>query len=428
MKRSTWRRLGALAVLPLLGSAALTACGSDDSDGGSDSKTITFAYQIANPDAKSVFETLAKEYEKTHDGVTVKTNPIALNTYGSTITTQLQAGNGPDVFFINAGGGQAGSVGTLGDAGKLLDLTGKVADGSVPENAKASMSFDDKLVAVPVYLAPAGVIFSPMAAEKSGFTLDSSSTMEDVMAQCKTVADGDQAVFGLAGSMAPNTGIFTAAIAASTVYGPEPDWNEKKAAGETSFADSEGWRAAVQTVKDLYDAGCFQEGAAGAGFDALTNGMGQGQMLGFAAPGGAAKDIMDSTGGAVTLTVQAMPAPEGFDTYLMAGTPDAIAGNAASKNKDLALDFIAWMSQPEQTKAAADAAGDIPVGTTDSSTLLPQYAGVAGLIDEDKIAQYPYIDWPNGEIYNALGTGVTGLLTGQLSVDDVLESLDKAWG
>jgi raffinose/stachyose/melibiose transport system substrate-binding protein len=426
MTRSTWRRLGAFAVLPLVG-ATLAACGSDG-DSGSDSKTITFAYQIANPDAKSVFATLAEEYEKTHEGVTVKTNPIALNTYGSTITTQLQAGNGPDVFFINAGGGQAGSVGTLGEAGKLLDLTGEVAEGSVPENAAASMSYDDKLVAVPVYLAPAGIIFSPMAAEQSGFTFDSSSTMQDVIDQCKTVADAGQAVFGLAGSMAPNTGIFTAAIAASTVYGPEPDWNEKKAAGDTSFAESDGWRDAIQTMKDLNDAGCFQEGAAGAGFDALTNGMGQGQMLGFAAPGGAAKDIMDSTNGAVTLTVQAMPAPDGYETYLMAGTPDAIAGNAASKNKDLALDFINWMSQPEQTKAAADAAGDIPVGTTDSSTLLPQYEGVAGLIDENKIAQYPYIDWPNGEVYNALGTGVTGVLTGQMSVDDVLESLDKAWG
>jgi hypothetical protein len=51
MKTSTWRRLGAFAVLPLVG-ASLAACGGDDG-GGSDSgsKTITFAYQIANPDA-----------------------------------------------------------------------------------------------------------------------------------------------------------------------------------------------------------------------------------------------------------------------------------------------------------------------------------------------------------------------------------------
>jgi len=426
MNTSTWRRLGALAVLPLVG-ASLAACGSDGSS-GSDSKTLTFSYQIANPDAQSPFATLAKEYEKTHSGVTIKTNPIALNTYGSTITTQLQAGNGPDVFYINPGAGQAGSVGTLGEAGKLLDLTGKVDESAVPDNAQASLSYDDKLVAVPVYLAPAGLIYSPDAAKAAGVTLDASSTMQDIIAQCQKVADGGHAVFGLAGSMAPNTGIFTAEIAASTVYGPEPDWNEKKAAGDTSFADSQGWKDALQTVKDLYDAKCFQDGAAGAGFDALTNGAGQGQFAAFAAPGGAAKDIMDSTKGAVTLQVQAMPAPEGYDTYLMAGTADAIAVNKDSKNTSLASDFVKWMSEPAQIKAMADAAGDIPVGNTDTSTLLPQYAPVADLIKEGKVAQYPYIDWPNGEIYNALGTGVTGLLTGQMSVDDVLESLDKAWG
>jgi raffinose/stachyose/melibiose transport system substrate-binding protein len=426
MNTSTWRRLGAFAVLPLVG-ASLAACGSDDTSGGSDSKTITFAYQIANPDAKSPFATLAQQYEKTHAGVTIKTNPIVLNTYGSTITTQLQAGNGPDVFYINPGTGQAGSVGTLGKAGKLLDLTGKVEDSAVPDNAKAALSYDDKLVAVPVYLAPAGLIYSPDAAKASGLTLDASSTLDDVIAQCKKVADGGHSVFGLAGSMAPNTGIFTAEIAASTVYGPEPDWNQKRAAGETTFADSQGWQDALQAVKDLYDNKCFQEGAAGAGFDALTNGAGQGLFAGFAAPGGAAKDIMDSTGGHVTLTVQAMPAPAGYDTYLMAGTADAIAVNSASKNTSLATDFVSWMSQPEQIKAMADAAGDIPVGSTDTADLLPQYAPVAELISSGKVAQYPYIEWPNGEVYNALGTGVTGLLTGQMSVDDVLAAMDKAY-
>ncbi len=426
MKRTTWRRLGAFAVLPLLGTS-LAACGSDGS-GGSDSNSITFAYQIANPNAKSVFATLAEEYEKTHKGVTIKTNPIALNTYGSTLTTQLNAGNGPDVFFVNAGTGQAGSVGTLGQAGKLLDLTGKVDASVVPSSSKSLLYFDDKLVAVPPYLAPTGIIFSPRAAGKSGFKLDSTSTMDDVISQCKKVADGGQAVFGLAGAMAPNTGIFTSAIAASTVYGPDPDWNAKKAAGKTSFATSAGWRAALETMKDLQDAGCFQEGAAGAGFDALTNGMGQGKMLGFSAPAGGAKDIMDSTKGAVTLTIQAMPAPAGYKTYLMAGTPDAVAGNAASKNKKLAEDFISWMTQPAQTQKAADASGEIAVGPVDTGKLLPQYEPVAPLLKDNQVAPYPYLDWPNGEVYNALGTGVTGLLTGQMSVDEVLASLDKAWG
>ncbi len=50
------------------------------------------------------------------------------------------------------------------------------------------------------------------------------------------------------------------------------------------------------------------------------------------------------------------------------------------------------------------------------------------LIDQNKTAPYGYLGWPNGEVYNALGTGVTGLLTGQKSVDDVLKAMDDAWG
>ena len=51
--------------------------------------------------------------------------------------------------------------------------------------------------------------------------------------------------------------------------------------------------------------------------------------------------------------------------------------------------------------ANSQASGDIPVTSTDSSKLLPQYEPVADLIDAGKTAQYPYIDWPNGEVYTA---------------------------
>ncbi|GAA1964561.1 extracellular solute-binding protein [Nocardioides panacihumi] len=430
MTRSTRLRLSAMAVLPVLGAGLLAGCGSSDSSNksGSEPQTITFSYQIANPNAKSVFATLSQQYEKAHPGVTIKTNPIALNTYGSTLTTQLQAGNGPDVFFVNAGSGQAGSVTELAQAGKLLDLTGKVNADVVPDNAKDLFYSKDKLVAIPPYLAPTGLIYSPAAAKDAGVTVDATSTLDDVIAQCKAAQDKGKAIFGLAGAMSPNTAIFTSALAADTVYGPEPDWNQKRAKGEVKFATSDGWKAALQAMKDLYDSKCFQDGAAGAGFDALTNGMGQGKMVSFSAPGGGAKDIMDSTHGAVTLTVLPMPAPSGYQTYLMAGTPDAVAGNAKTKSPKLVEDFLNWMTQPAQSKAAADASGEVPVGKVDTSALLPQYAGVADLLAQDKTAAYGYLSWPNGEVYNALGTGVTGLLTGQKSVDDVLKSMDDAWG
>lgn len=422
------RRLVALAALPLVGSLALAACGSDSGDGGSADKAITISYPIANPKADSAFKVLAEEYEKTHPGVTIKTNAIALNSYNSTMTTQMQAGNGPDILYVNPGTGQAASVGELAKAGMLLDLSGTVDESIVPASSKDLFTSDGKLVALPPYLNPFGVVFSPRAAEENGVTITAESSLDNVIAQCSSTQKKGVAVFGLAGAMAPNTGMFAVQLAGDTVYGPDPEWNAKRAKGEVTFADSDGWKAALGAIKDLYDADCFQKGAAGAGFDALTNGMGQGKMTGFAAPAGAAKDIMDSTKGAVTLTVLPMPAPSGYSPYVTAGTADGVAGNAKTKNPELVKDFLSWMTEPAQAAKAADSIGAIPIGEIDTSKLLPQYEGVKGLLTEGKTAPVAYLGWPNGEVYDALGTGVTGLLTGQKSVADVLEAMDKAWG
>lgn len=430
MNRNIRRRLGAMAVITMLGGGLLSACGSGSSSAGAgtEPQTITFAYQIANPNAKSVFATLAEQYQKSHPGVTIKTNPIALNTYGSTLTTQLQAGNGPDVFFVNAGSGQAGSVTELAQAGKLMDLTGKVDASVVPATSKDLLYSNGKLVAIPPYLAPTGIISNPNVRKKAGINITAASTLDQVIANCGKAKSAGVSVFGIAGAMAPNTAIFTMAIASSTVYGPDPTWNQERAAGKVTFDGSAGWKAALNAMKALYDGGCFQDGAAGAGFDALTNGMGQGQMSGFVAPGGGAKDIMDSTHGAVKLDVLAMPAPSGYTTHLMLGTPDAVAGNAATKSPKLVADFLNWMTQPAQTQEAASASGELPVGKVDTSKLLPQYQPIGSLLKSGQTAPYGYLSWPNGEVYNALGTGVTGLLTGQMSVDDVLKSMDQAWG
>lgn len=424
MNKLTSRRILVALTAPLLTAPLLAACGGDSAE---DSKTITLSYQIAQATAKNPFDALAEKYEKDHPGVTIKTNPINMESYGSTLTTQLQAGNGPDVFFINAGSGQAGSVEQLAEAGKLLDLSGKVNEKIVPEDSKSLFYTNDKLYGLPVYLVPSAIIYNSSAAKKIGVELEPTGTLEDLMGQCRTATDDGKSVLGLAGGTSANTAMFANQLAASIVYGADPDWNEKRAAGEVAFADSPEWQQVLQSIKDMYDADCFQKGAAGAGFDALTNGMTQGNMFGFMAPAGGAKDIMDSTKGAVKLEIQPMPAPRGSETYLMAGTPDGIAGNAATKNPELVTDFLTWLTEPAQTKEFASASGNIPVGDVTGNDLLPQYAPVADLIKSGQTRNYPNLAWANGEVYEAYGSGITGILTGQKSVDDVLSAMDAAW-
>jgi raffinose/stachyose/melibiose transport system substrate-binding protein len=211
------------------------------------------------------------------------------------------------------------------------------------------------------------------------------------------------------------------------VYGPTQDWNAQRAKGATTFAATPGWHAALDGIVRLNKAGCFQPGAAGAGFDALTNGMTQGNIFGFFAPGGGASDIMKAAHGAVKLVVLPFPSPTG-QTYLTAATADGIAGNAKTKSPKLVADIIKWFTQQPQATTFANTKGDIPIGDVKAADLLPQYEQISGAITGGQYASLGYLGWSNGQVYNALGSGVTGLLTGQKTVDQVLADMDAAWG
>ena len=411
------RRLAVTAVAPLALCITLAACGNDDTGSTSsgsaaaEPQTITFTYVTANP-KETYYEVLAKDFEAANPGVKVTTNKIALTAADQTIPTQLQAGNGPDVFWINAGSGQQTSIGQLGKADLLLELPESLY-GSIPKTQMAGWSLDGKTYGVPSSSQVLGTIWNPDLAKGNAVTVTAESSVGDVAAQCPTVVPKGLSVYGLAGSIPQNTGLVAADLAASSVYGVNPNWNQDRTDGKTTFAGTEGWKQALQAVVDLNKAGCFQKGAAGAGFDALTNGASTGKLFGFFAPGGAAKDIMDAAGGHVTLTVLPMPAPTGTKQQLSLSSNTGLAGNAATKSPNLVQKFLEFSVSPAEAKKIATAQGAIPIGEVTAADLLPQYAGIASLITSGQTVPFGPDAWPNPQVYNALGTGVTGLLTGR---------------
>jgi raffinose/stachyose/melibiose transport system substrate-binding protein len=422
-------RSAAAVALPVIAGMLLTACGgSSGSNGGKEPQTITFTYAPANTKDTS-YETLAKDYEAAHPGVTIKLNKINAEAVNSTLTTQMQAGNGPDVMALTGGSGQAATVGQFAKANLLLPLTDASFNQDIPEAERAGYEYNGKLYGVPSSTQVDGIVYNDELAKKSGVTITPESTLEDVLASCKTARSKGQSVFGLAGSIPVNTGILSIEIATSTVYGPEPDWNKKRADGKTTFADTKGWHDALQTVVDLYKGDCFQDGAAGAGFDALTNGATAGKLYGFFAPSGAVKSIQDASGGHVKLIALPFPAPQGTDTYLTVSSDLGLAGNAKTQSPKLVTDFLKFSVTPAEAKKYAEAAGAIPIGgSVASADLLPQYQPLAKLLADNKVRPFAVDEWPNGQVYDALGTGVTGLLTGQKKIDDVLKAMDAAWG
>ena len=374
-------------------------------------------------DADDFYAQTAQKYTE-ETGVPIEVIPYPSDAYNTQVTTQLQAGNAADMMVLAPGTGQPISVITLADAGFLEPLDDTSA-GLLPAGSEAEFQIDGKTYAQPTALTPVGMVFNVTAADEAGVT-EYPSTYEDLLAACADARDAGKSFTVLAGGVSFNTGLISMLISATRVYAQTPDWNEQRAAGDVTFADS-GWKDVLDDIVEMNDKGCFQDGAAGGTFDSITQGMGGGTSLTAAVPGSAAASIGDATG--AELNVQAFPPADGEKAFTVTGANYAWGINAASDDavKASAQAFLDWVAQPENAKAYADLSGSVPITGIDSETLLPEYAPIGDLLANGDYAGLPNATWPNPAVYDALGVGVQGLLTGQKTVDQVLADMDAAW-
>lgn len=409
-------------------SVALTGCAGSTTEepSGNEPQTIRFSYAAANPSDTFIPETVAA-FEKANPGTKVELVKLPAETEMQATTTQLQGGTAADVVSIRSGQGQVGAMHGFAKAGLLLELNDPAFSDTLPESIKGLFTYEDKVYAVPLAAIPVGLIFNQAKAQELGVKLDNTSTFDDFLEQCKVARDKGVSLTALAGTVPGNPGILAQTLASSTVYGPNPGWNEDRAAGKTTFAGEKGWQQALDGVKQMYDGGCFQDGAAGAGFDTLIGSMGQGKALGFFAPGGAAKSIADGSKGAVNPVVIPMPAPEVSETYLGTTAELAYAGNAKTKSPALVKKLLKFFVEKEGAEMLAKGSGALPVNLGDYQAPA-SFDPIAESYKEDKIRPLGNSEWPSAKVYDSLGKGITAMITGQKTSEDVLKDMDSAWG
>lgn len=421
-------RIAGLLVLPATAALVLAGCSGGGTGGAAegDSESFTFTFATSN-NLESPYETLAKEYMAANPGVTITTNPTPNDKYGETIRTQLQAGNASDVVQTTPGSGDARGLIPLAEAG-FLEPLGDTATSLVPSGSEPLFEVDGKTYGQPLDFTIAAVVASMGTAGMNGIT-EWPTTMDDFYADCAALAGQGKSMLALAGAAGPNAGLTAQGIAATRVYASDPEFNTERAAGETTFADSEGWADALQTIVDLKDAGCFQPGAEGGGFDAITNGLAQGTSVGSFIPSGSAVEIATAAPPEADFKVQPFPAADGGEPYVLASSNYTISINAKSTKKDAATKFVDWLATPDAQQKYYEASGLLPISEYKNLDLSDTiYSEVVTDISNGSYTTLPNNVWPNPAVYEALQVGVQGLLTGQTSIDQVLQNMDSAWG
>lgn len=422
-RRFRAQALGILAV-PVTAALALSGC-SNSSSAAEGTAEISFTYATSNT-LQNPYETLAEKYMEQNADVKITLNPQPNDKYGETTRTQLQAGNASDVIQTAPGHGQGQSILSLAEAG-FLEPLGDTAKNLIPADNESLFTVDDKVYGQPLDFTVNSIVVNETTAGSAGLTEFPTST-DGLLAACADLKNEGKSLVVLAGAAGPNAGLTAQAISATRVYQEDPQWHQKRIDGQVTFAESEGWKETLQTIVDMKDAGCFQAGAEGAGFDAITNGLAQGASVSSFIPGGSAVEIGRAAKDQ-EWSINPFPSSDGGTSFVLASSNYALSINAGSENKEAAQAFVDWMAQPEQAKEFADISGQLPVtGVEDYKFEGSIYAPVEDAIKAGNFTTLPNAMWPNAKVYDALSSGVQGLLTGQQSIDQVLQGMDAAWG
>ena len=425
------RRWGLFAITAI-GALTLAGCSGSGSGGGGGggetpgeaAQSFSFSFPQAN-DAEDFYQTIAQQYMD-ETGVDIELLPIPGDTAATQLNTQLQAGNAPDLFILTPGAGQSNGVVRLAEAGLLAPL-GEASAAVIPPTTEGLYTFDGEVYGQPTSLSANGMVWNPDVAASAGID-EYPESFDDLLAACGDARSAGLDFTVLAGTVPPNLGYIAQVISATRVYAADPDWNAQRAAGDVTFADS-GWKQVLEDFVEMNDSGCFQEGAAGGNFDSITGGLIGGTALSASIPGAAATALSGASQGKYTLDVRPFPPAGSEDPWLIASPLFAWASNGKSdESVQLAVqEFLDWVAQPEKSVELAELSGSIPVAGAEDAELLSQYAAVADLVSTGSYSPEPNLSWPNAEVYDALSVGMQGLLTGQTTVDGILESMDAAW-
>jgi multiple sugar transport system substrate-binding protein len=144
-----WAGLTAIAL-----TGTLAACGGGSSASNSDGPiTLRMTTWSANDAHVKLFTDIAAAYQQSHPNVTVKFDALPVESYTTTLTTQIAGGNAPDLAWI-----LEASAPDFVSSGALAPLDGAIENPSeLAPGATALWRQDGKLIAYPFSTSPFGV-------------------------------------------------------------------------------------------------------------------------------------------------------------------------------------------------------------------------------------------------------------------------------
>jgi raffinose/stachyose/melibiose transport system substrate-binding protein len=414
--RSRWNSAWALAV-PLAVASIAAACGDAEAQPAGELKLAALSSYQAG------FDKLIAAFEAEYPDIEIQaTYYEAGQAYATAIPTQFAGGSGTDLVFVLAGQARPYSVTPFAAAGYLADLSGASWVSSMYEPTKSLYEYDGAVRARDLGIAPLALL----SYDKAYFAehdVAIPTTFDELLSVCEQIAAEGTIPIAWAGGSAVVNANNTATLAGSTVLAEDPDWLAKRAAGEVTFAESEGWRRAVQHLADMIEGGCFSPGASGAPLAAMVTEFATGQSAMMFTSGILNGMVLQQT---PDLDIGVFPPPGDVpeDTRVIVQPSGGMAIWTEAASAEAANLFLDFISQEDQAAVFARASQVISPAEATAGNLPGVYADLKSYFDNGQILSDPTAIWPNTDMNSNFGESLQGLFTGQKTVDEVLADMD----
>jgi len=274
-------------------------------------------------------------------------------------------------------------------------------------------------------LNPYGMITNDALFAKLGLKVP--ETFSQLLSVCKAVkANGTVAALfngGGAGSQ-----FMINSLAVTTVYGRDSKWAAKLKAGTVSFSGSPGWHQALQRFVELNASGCFDPGVAGVANPPLAQ-FAQGGAL-MLVTNSAQKGSLDTFKPQFPYSFHPFPGgtvPGQTVTMIQLGPALSVNAHSNPEKQAAARAFIDFVARPAQNALLARATGFLTQREFLRQELPSFMQSMAPVFATHAYAVNPVFTWWNPDVGLVLQQDGVGLLTGQRTVDQVLQAMDAAW-
>ncbi|WP_328801681.1 extracellular solute-binding protein [Paenibacillus sp. LX16] len=411
--------LSTMLVGTLLAGCGANSSGSDSSGSGGDGKTVNLKMFIAQPRLKEHYDKyinafVAKEKKDKNIDVTVQLEMPPADNAAQILKTRLASNDAPDVFALHA----VNEIPPFYKAGYLEDLSGQPFVNKLMDSVKPSVTTKDgKVVAVPLETISWGYLYNKKIFKD--LDLQPPGTLTEMKAVVEKLKANNVKPFLLSYKESWIPQLFVPLTAGAMMNTQNKDFIDRMNQDKGSFAEMKS----MFDIIDLVNSNGTDK-ALEIGGDDGSAAFASGKAAMWVQGPWFAETILKSD---PKMDFGVAPLPINDDpnaTLINLSTSTSLAVSSTSKNKEVALDFVNYVLDDKDSSAFYEALKFNPISKVHTFKSYPWVNDATEYVKAGKSYQDPSI--PQA-VKDEAGKSLQSYYAGQLSQDDVIKALDKAW-